>query len=80
MSPWVEQEVETALAMERAKNRLVLCPIRLDNSVMDITSGWPSLIKNTRNIGDFRKWKDRNEYRKALNRLIRDLKTPESEG
>jgi len=27
----------------------------------------------TRHIGDFRKWKDHDEYQKSLARLIRDL-------
>src|SRR5262249_3421546 len=46
-SDWVEQEVETALARERAETRLVLIPIRLDDKVMKINTGWPGLVKNT---------------------------------
>lgn len=52
-SDWVEQEVETALDRERKEKRTVLFPIRLDDIVMKIDTGWPALIKNTRNIGDF---------------------------
>jgi len=74
-SEWVEQEVETALAREREEKRLVLFPIRLDDTVMEIKSGWPALIKNSRHIGDFKKWKDHDAYQKALHRLTRDLKT-----
>ncbi|MCI0486656.1 MAG: toll/interleukin-1 receptor domain-containing protein [Blastocatellia bacterium] len=73
-SEWVEQEVETALSKEREQKRLVLFPIRLDDSVMKINAGWPALIKNSRNIGDFKKWKDHDAYRQAFERLIRDLK------
>ena len=72
-SQWVEQEVETALARERKEGRTVLFPIRLDNAVMEVKSGWPALIRNTRHIGDFRHWKDHDEYQKAFNRLFRDL-------
>ena len=73
-SDWVEQEVETALAKERVQKRTVLFPIRLDDAVMKIESGWPALVKNSRKIGDFREWKDHDAYQKAFSRLLRDLK------
>lgn len=76
-SDWVEQEVETALGRERREKRTVLFPIRLDDTVMKIDTGWPALIKNTRNIGDFRKWKNPEAYQKAFDRLLRDLKAEE---
>jgi len=76
-SDWVEQEVETALDRERNEKRTVLFPIRLDDTVMKIDTGWPALIKNTRNIGDFRKWKIHDSYQKAFDRLLRDLKAEE---
>jgi hypothetical protein len=74
-SQWVEQEVETALAREREQEgKTVLFPVRLDDTVMEIKSGWPALLKNTRNVGDFTRWKDHDSYRKAFDRLLRDLK------
>ena len=73
-SQWVEQEVETALEKERKEQRTVLFPICLDNAVMDIKGGWPALIRNTRNIGDFTHWKEHDQYQKGLTRLLRDLK------
>ena len=73
-SQWVEQEVETVLARERKQDETVLFPIRLDDAVMEMEGGWPALIKNTRNIGNFSQWKDHDAYQKALNRLLRDLK------
>lgn len=76
-SDWVEQEVETALDRERKEKRTVLFPIRLDDEVMKIDSGWPALIKNSRNIGDFRKWRNPEAYQKVLDRLLRDLKAGE---
>lgn len=72
-SPWVEQEVETALAKERKENRLVLFPIRLDDAVMRVETGWPALVRNSRNIGDFRDWTKPKNYQSALERLLRDL-------
>lgn len=73
-SNWVEQEVETALERERKEKRTVLFPIRLDEAVMKVESGWPVLIRNARHIGDFRKWKDHDSYQKSFERLLRDLK------
>jgi hypothetical protein len=41
---------------------------------MEIEGGWPALIRNTRNIGDFIRWKQHDAYQKVLERLLRDLK------
>jgi hypothetical protein len=73
-SDWVEQEVETALAKERERRQPVLFPVRLDNAVMEAQVGWPTLIRNTRHIGDFRGWKKHDLYEGAFRRLLRDLK------
>lgn len=74
-SQWVEQEVETALAKEREQDgKTVLFPIRVDDAIMEIKSGWPALLRNTRNVGDFTRWKDHDSYQKAFDRLLRDLK------
>jgi hypothetical protein len=73
-SRWVEQEVETTLAKEREQEgKTVLFPIRVDDAIMEIKSGWPALLKNTRNVGDFTNWKDHDSYRKAFDGLLRDL-------
>jgi hypothetical protein len=77
-SRWVQQEVETALAKEREQCRTVLFPIRLDDAVMQINTGRPAYLKNTRNIGDFTRWKDHDSYQKAFERLLRDLKSEET--
>ena len=73
-SQWVEQEVETALARERQQGTTVLFPVRIDDTVMTLETGWLALIRNTRNIGDLRRWKMHNVYQKAFDRLLRDLK------
>ena len=65
-SQWVEQEVETALARERQQGTTILFPIRIDNTVMTLEMGWPALIRNTRNIGDFQRWKTHDVYQTAL--------------
>jgi len=77
-SQWVEQEVETALERERKEKRTILFPIRLDKAVMDVEYGWPALVRNTRNIGNFVRWKQHEIYHKALFRLLNDLRASES--
>lgn len=73
-SQWVEQEVEKALEKERDETPLVLFPIRIDDSVFDTKDGWAPYVKNSRDIGDFSNWKDHDSYKKAFDRLLRDLK------
>jgi uncharacterized protein YjbI with pentapeptide repeats len=73
-SPWVEKEVETAFEKERREKRTVLFPIRLDDTVMETDQAWATDIRRTRHIGDFRDWKNHDSYKKAFERLLRDLK------
>jgi uncharacterized protein YjbI with pentapeptide repeats len=71
---WVEKEVETAMESEDEQKKTILFPVRLDDSVMEIKEGWPADIRRTRHIGDFRQWREHDEYQKAFDRLLRDLK------
>jgi hypothetical protein len=73
-SPWVELEVEHALSKESKQNRAVLFPVKLDDTVMHIQQGWAANIRLTRHISDFTKWKQHDDYMRALERLLRDLK------
>lgn len=73
-SSWVEKEVETAMESEDEQKRTVLFPVRLDDSVMEIKAGWPADVRRTKHIGDFRRWKEHDEYQKAFARLLADLK------
>jgi len=54
-----------------------LFPIRLDGAVMKTEEAWAADIRRTRHIGDFRKWKNPDEYQKAFGRLMQDLKAEE---
>jgi hypothetical protein len=72
-SQWVEQEVEKALEKERQYKRMVLMPIRIDDFVFQVNAGWASYLKNTRNIGDFRRWNDKLLYQEQLERLLTGL-------
>jgi uncharacterized protein YjbI with pentapeptide repeats len=76
-SEWVESEVEAAMEKERRERRAVLFPIRLDDSVMDTDKAWAADIRRQRHIGDFREWKNHDSFKKAFERLLRDLKAGE---
>jgi len=74
-SPWVATEVESAFEREhRKKDKPVLFPIRLDDSVTKTEQAWAADIRRTRHIGDFTNWRDHDTYQKAFQRLLRDLK------
>jgi hypothetical protein len=70
----VVEEVEAALEKERKQNKLVLSPIRLDDAVMKTDQARAASLRRTRHIGDFRAWKDHDQYRQSFERLLRDLK------
>jgi uncharacterized protein YjbI with pentapeptide repeats len=72
-SPWVEKEVETAFEKERKQRRTVLFPICVDDAVMETDQAWAADIRRLRHIGDFRDWKNHDSYKKAFDRLLRDL-------
>jgi TIR domain/Pentapeptide repeats (8 copies) len=73
-SDWVEDEVTKAFAEERQRQQLVLFPIRLDDAVLTTGEAWAGKLRDNRNIGDFRRWKEHDAYQKALERLLRDLR------
>ena len=52
----------------------VLFPVRIDDAVMDTDQAWASSVRRKWNIGDFTNWKDHDSYKKAFDRLLRDLK------
>jgi hypothetical protein len=78
-SPAVIREIERALQKEDAaaregKEAEVLFPIRLDDYIF---TGWQHHRQAdvvAKNVGDFRQWTEPESYKKALQRLIRDLK------
>jgi uncharacterized protein YjbI with pentapeptide repeats len=73
-SGWVEREVKTALTKERKEKRTVLFPVRVDRAVFESPYDWATEIRHERNIGDFTRWKNHDDYEKAFSRLLRDLK------
>ena len=73
-SDWVEDEVSKAFAEERRRNQVVLFPVRIDETVMKTDEPWAVKLRDQRNIGDFRRWKDHDAYQQAFDRVLRDLK------
>ncbi len=73
-SDWVEKEVETAFENERNDKQVMLFPIRIDDAPFDRTTGWVGDIKRSRHIGDFRNWRDPDNYTDSFNKLLKDLK------
>lgn len=69
---WVHHEFSRALEKENREKRLVLFPIRLDDSVFDTTEQWAYDIRQ-RHIGDFTNWQNPLAYQGAINRLLKDL-------
>ena len=73
-SDWVEHEVEHALDLEKKRKNPSLFPVRIDDAIMDSTTGWAGNVKRQRHIGDFTQWKQHDTYQAAFDRLLRDLK------
>ena len=73
-SDWVREEVEACFERENREKTTVLCPIRLDDAVLNTTEAWAASIRRQRHIGDFRGWRDRAEYLGGFERLLLDLK------
>lgn len=82
-SPAVLREIERALQKEDAlcrqgKEAEVLFPIRLDDYIFEKWEHERKADIIKKHVGDFRNWKDPESYKKALDRLIRDLRAEKS--
>jgi hypothetical protein len=42
--------------------------------VISAAEPWAVKLRDQRQIGDFRKWKDQDAYQQAFDRVLRDLK------
>jgi hypothetical protein len=83
-SPAVIREIERALQKEdslakQGNPRDVLFPIRVDDYLF---AGWnhhrkPDVL--SKNVGDFRQWRDPAIYSLQIDRLVRDLRSEQSE-
>lgn len=73
-SDWVEHEVEHAFDLEKERSKTVLFPVKIDDAIMESTTGWAGNVKRQRHIGNFNQWKRHEAYSAAFDRLLRDLK------
>ena len=82
-SSWVETEISKARKLELREGKRMLFPVRLvefgtlrDWECFDADTGKDS-AREIREyfIPDFSEWKDHDKYKKAFDRLLRDLKT-----
>jgi hypothetical protein len=75
-SKWVEDEVTKAFAEERRRTGdvAVLFPVRVDDTVLHASKAWVVKLRDNRHISDFRYWKNHDAYKKAFDRLLRDLR------
>jgi hypothetical protein len=71
-SVWVKREVTTALEEEERRRLTVFFPVRLDDAIFDNKEAWATQVRS-RNIGDFRGWKDHDAYQRGFQRILRDL-------
>ena len=72
-SACVEVKVTMAFEEERKRGKTVLFPVRVDDTVFDTKEPWAAKMRQ-RHAGDFRQWKQHDAYRKAFDRLLRDLR------
>jgi hypothetical protein len=72
-SGWVKKEVTAAFDEEDRRNCTVLFPVRIDDAVMETDEAWAAQLRR-RLIGDFRHWKNHDGYKRAFERVLRDLK------
>jgi len=73
-SPWIQKELQAALAEERNQNRPVLFPLRLANSGMDAEKKWLANLQQTHQMYDFTAWENWEAYYNQFYLLVNDLK------
>jgi hypothetical protein len=74
ISKWVKYEVNRARNREIEQDRTILYPIRLDDTVLNSTSGWAADLRAYRHIGDFTGWQDGAAYEEAFTKLLQHFK------
>jgi hypothetical protein len=70
-SSWVQRELQQIQIRERDSRRFLL-PIMLDDAVLDTRMSWLNDLRS-RQILDFRDWREPYNYERALRRLIQDI-------
>jgi hypothetical protein len=71
-SAWVTVELQNALRLEQERRKTVLFPLRLDQRALEMSGPEFDQLRE-KYIADFSDWQDRDRYRRAFSRLVRDL-------
>jgi uncharacterized protein YjbI with pentapeptide repeats len=71
---WIQKELQAALAEECKQSRMVLFPLRLDNSGVDAEKKWLTDLQQTHQIYDFTAWENWEAYYNQFYLLVNVLK------
>ena len=66
-----QSQCRSGSAGERGRKELVLFPVRVDEAVMETPEPWARKLRDQRNVGDFRRWKNHEAYRQSFARAAR---------
>ena len=55
------------------KQKKVLFPIRIDDTVLNSNKAWAADIRRKKHIGDFSKWRNEASYKESFALLLRDM-------
>ena len=72
-SDWVAADVVSAEEKGRRLNQQTLFPIRIDDAIFTAPHQWATFLRRDLHLGDFTRWKERDQYRKMFDKLLRDL-------
>ncbi len=67
-------KLNTPSTLKESVKKPVFFPVRIDDAIMESTTGWAGNVKRQRHIGNFTQWKQHDAYQSAFDRLLRDLK------
>jgi hypothetical protein len=72
-SDWVRYELKKAQEIQEQKGEIRLFPIRIDDAIFTTSELAFSSIASQIQIADFEEWRDKKEYVKSFQKLIRDI-------
>jgi hypothetical protein len=72
-SAWIRDNVRKALELEAERRKTILFPIRLDDTIFEVSGIQEIEQLKLRSIADFRQWQNENLFRRAFSQLVRDL-------
>ena len=72
-SKWVAYEANQAIDREIDQKRIILYPIRIDDTVLQSQEGWAAALRKRRHIGNFTHWTDPQQYQEVFDQLLKYL-------